>query len=146
MTARVYDWEGSDEHRTIISDAWAQRGDVHTAVAEKFGIDRQDAKLANWRLAYGSSACATVAVERAELDARGTMTTEQAMSGYGLRGVSRLAEAEGAQQNETDGAAEALRPFARLAVVSGCLLSDMHHNLHRGEACPECGYKFEDIG
>lgn len=58
---------------------------------------------------------------------------------YGTRrGFPRqqLAECEGAQQNETDGAAE----------MAECLLSDLHHSLHRGERCPECGYCFEDIG
>lgn len=28
----------------------------------------------------------------------------------------------------------------------GCLLSDLHHGLHSGERCPECGYCFEEVG
>jgi hypothetical protein len=50
----IYDWEGTDEHKAVITDAWKAQGDVHTAVAEKYGVDRQEAKLANWRLSYGS--------------------------------------------------------------------------------------------
>lgn len=41
---------------------------------------------------------------------------------------------------------EAPKPFAELTKVGGCLLSDMHQCLHRGEKCPECGYCFEEIG
>ncbi len=98
MTFMPYDWEGSDDHKAVIMEAFRSEDDAHGAVAARFGIDRQEAKLANWRLAFGGVPYASP------------------------------------------------QPFAELVTVGGCLLSDMHHNLHRGEACPECGYKFEDIG
>lgn len=113
---KVYDWESGDDHQKVVHDTWNSQGDVHGAVAERFGITRQDAKLANWRMAYGARP---------------------------------LAEAEGAQQNETDGAAMLQQSSimdATRAVASDCLLSDLHASLHRGERCPECGYCFEDIG
>lgn len=122
----VYDWEGSDEHKAAILKAFNAEGDAHQVVATLFGITRTEAKMANWRLAYGGKPLAEAegaqqnetdgaAAERADLDARGTITVAEVMSGYGLRNGE-------------------------------CLLSDMHHSLHRGERCPECGYCFEDIG
>jgi len=93
------DWRGSDEHKAIMAEAVKNRADVHTAVAERFGITRQAAKLANWGISYGVKQ-----------------------------------------------PGDALESFGQLTTVGGCLLSDMHHNLHRGERCPECGYCFEEIG
>jgi hypothetical protein len=76
---KIYDWEGSREHRLVTIEAARAKGDVHGEVAAHFGISRQDAKAANWRLSYGSLPIAPPA--------------------------QQLAESEGAQQNETDGAA-----------------------------------------
>jgi len=125
----VYDWEGTAEHKRVYHKGFADRDDVHAAVAEAFGVTREEAKRANFRLNYSgkplaaaegaqqneTDGAAQAAAERADLDARGTITVAEVMAGYGLRNGE-------------------------------CLVSDLHHSLHRGERCPECGYCFEEIG
>ena len=48
-------WEGTLEHRQTIEQAQHDKADVHGAVAKRFEVDRQAAKLANFRFLYGDA-------------------------------------------------------------------------------------------
>jgi hypothetical protein len=51
---KLFNWEGSLEHRKAIEQAMRDAKDVHGAVAELYDVTRREAKDANFRFLYGN--------------------------------------------------------------------------------------------